>query len=292
MLLSPRRAAAVLALCGGLVISPLAGFATAAPGPVLASPAQVAAAPRLASADNFRDIAGSGAGYAAQGSHRLNKGVIYRSNALTLSDADLATVEGLGLAEVIDMRNDDEIASAPDRVPAGASYVNIQILAGNLAEQAGKLRSPEEAKELLRSFNRQFVSSPEAREGMAQTLTRIAEQPGPVVFHCTAGKDRTGWATYLLQSLVGVDADTIMRDYLLTNEYSAASIEATVAHIAETRGPEAAAVIRPLLGVDRSYLEAGITQLTSDYGTVDKYLRDGLGLRPQVITALRAKLIK
>ncbi len=112
------------------------------------------------------------------------------------------------------------------------------------------------------------------------------------MFHCTAGKDRTGWATYLLQSIVGVDSDTIMGDYLLTNEYSAASIEATVAHIAATRGPEAAAVIRPLLGVDRSYLEAGIAQLTTDYGTVDKYLRDGLGLRPQVVNALRAKLLE
>ncbi|MGF0316972.1 tyrosine-protein phosphatase [Nocardia fluminea] len=292
MFLSTRRATTVLALCGGLVFSPLSGAALAAPTSVLTSPAQVADAPRLVSADNFRDIAGTGAGYPAQGSHRLNKGVIYRSNALTLSDADLATVEGLRLAEVIDMRNDDEIASAPDRVPAGASYVNIQILAGDLAEQAGKLRSPEEARELLRSFNREFVTSPQAREGMAQTLTRIAEQPGPIVFHCTAGKDRTGWATYLLQSLVGVDSDTIMNDYLLTNEYSAASIEATVAHIAATRGPEAAAVIRPLLGVDRSFLEAGITQLTSDYGTVDKYLRDGLGLRPQVVNALRAKLVK
>ncbi|MFD3742913.1 tyrosine-protein phosphatase [Nocardia sp. NPDC058633] len=292
MSLSTRRAAAVLALGGGLLISPLSGAAVAAPGPVLAGPARIADAPRLASADNFRDIAGTGAGYPAQGSHRLNKGVIYRSNALTLSDADLATLDGLRPAEVIDMRNDDEIAAAPDRVPAGASYVNIQILAGDLAEQAGKLRSPEEARQLLCSFNREFVTSPDARDGMARTLTRIADQPGPVVFHCTAGKDRTGWATYLLQSIVGVDSDTIMRDYLLTNEYSAASIEATVAHIAATRGPEAAVVIRPLLGVDRSYLEAGITQLTSDYGTVDKYLRDGLGLRPQVVSALRAKLIK
>ncbi|WP_043656061.1 tyrosine-protein phosphatase [Nocardia thailandica] len=292
MFLTPRRATVALALCAGLVISPLSGAAVAAPGPVLTSPARGADAPRLASADNFRDIAGTGAGYGAQGSHRLNKGVIYRSNALTLSDADLATVEGLGIAEVLDLRNDGEIASAPDRVPAGAAYVNIQILAGDVAEQAGRLRSPEEAKELLRTFNRQFVTEPQAREGMARTLTRIAEQPGPIVFHCTAGKDRTGWVAYLLQSLVGVDADTIMRDYLLTNEYSAASIEATVAHITATRGPEAAAVFRPLLGVDRSYLEAGITQLVQDYGTVDKYLRDGLGLRPQVLSALRAKLVK
>ncbi|MGS2806001.1 tyrosine-protein phosphatase [Nocardia sp. MW-W600-9] len=293
MSVSPRRAAAAFALCAGLTISPMTGIAVAAPGPVLASPVAPAAdAPRLASVDNFRDVAGTGAGYGAQGSHRLNKGAIYRSNALTLNDADLATVQGLGIADVIDMRNESEIAQAPDRVPAGASYVNIPILAGDLNQVPGGINTPEQAAELLRTANRMFVTDAAAKQGMAQTLTRIAEQPGPVVIHCTAGKDRTGWAVYLLQSLVGVDADTIMSDYLLTNEYSAASIEATIAHITATRGPAAAAIYRPFLVVDRSYLESGITQLTSDYGTVDKYLRDGLGLRPQVITALRAKLIK
>ncbi|WP_328712793.1 tyrosine-protein phosphatase [Nocardia salmonicida] len=280
-----RRAIVALALCCGLF---------AAISCTAANPQQPVAAdaPRLAGADNFRDIAGTGAGYVAQGSHRVRKGAIYRSNALTFGDADLAAVQGLGIADVIDMRNASEIAKAPDRVPPGASYVNIPILAGDVSQIPGGITSPEQAAELLRTANRMFVTDAVAREGLAQTLTRIAEQPGPVVIHCTAGKDRTGWTAYLLQSLVGVDADTSMNDYLLTNEYSAASIEATIAQITATRGPQAAAVYRPFLVVDRTYLEAGIAQLNSDYGTVDKYLRDGLGLRPEVVDALRAKLVQ
>jgi protein-tyrosine phosphatase len=286
MFRSIGRAAVALTLCSGMFAAAISSVAANPQQPVAAD------APRLSSVDNFRDIAGTGAGYDAQGSHRVNKGAIYRSNALTFNDADLATVEGLGIADVIDMRNASEIAQAPDRVPAGASYVNIPILAGDISQIPGGITSPEQAAELLRTANRMFVTDAAAREGLAQTLTRIAEQPGPVVIHCTAGKDRTGWAVYLLQSLVGVDAATSMNDYLLTNEYSAASIAATIAHITATRGPQAAAIYRPLLVVDRTYLEAGITQLKSDYGTVDKYLRDGLGLRPQVVNALRAKLIK
>ncbi|MEV6224553.1 tyrosine-protein phosphatase [Nocardia fluminea] len=286
MFRSIRRAAVALTLCSGMFAAAISSVAADPQQPVAAD------APRLSSVDNFRDIAGTGAGYDAQGSHRVNKGAIYRSNALTLSDADLATVQGLGIADVIDMRNASEIAQAPDRVPARASYVNIPILAGDISQIPGGITSPEQAAELLRTANRMFVTDVAAREGLAQTLTRIAEQPGPVVIHCTAGKDRTGWAVYLLQSLVGVDAATSMNDYLLTNEYSAASIAATIAHITATRGPQAAAIYRPLLVVDRTYLEAGITQLKADYGTVDKYLRDGLGLRPHVVNALRAKLIK
>jgi protein-tyrosine phosphatase len=286
MFRSIGRAAVALTLCSGMFAAAISSVAANPQQPVAAD------APRLSSVDNFRDIAGTGAGYDAQGSHRVNKGAIYRSNALTFNDADLATVEGLGIADVIDMRNASEIAQAPDRVPAGASYVNIPILAGDISQIPGGITSPEQAAELLRTANRMFVTDAAAREGLAQTLTRIAEQPGPVVIHCTAGKDRTGWEVYLLQSLVGVDAATSMNDYLLTNEYSAASIAATIAHITATRGPQAAAIYHPLLVVDRTYLEAGITQLKSDYGTVDKYLRDGLGLRPQVVNALRAKLIK
>ncbi|MFC9661828.1 tyrosine-protein phosphatase [Nocardia sp. NPDC127606] len=280
-----RRAIVALALCCG-VLAAISCTAADPQQPVAAD------APRLAGADNFRDIAGIGAGYTAQGGHRVRKGAIYRSNALTFDDADLAAVQGLGIADVIDMRNASEIAKAPDRVPAGASYVNIPILAGDVSQIPGGITSPEQAAELLRTANRMFVTDAAAREGLAQTLTRIAEQPGPVVIHCTAGKDRTGWTAYLLQSLVGVDADTSMNDYLLTNEYSAASIEATIAQITAARGPQAAAVYRPFLVVDRTYLEAGITQLNSDYGTVDKYLRDGLGLRAEVVDALRAKLVE
>ncbi|WP_433565061.1 tyrosine-protein phosphatase [Nocardia sp. CA-151230] len=298
MSVSWRRSAVVVALSAGLLASPLLGNVVDAQLSALPAAAakpktdQAADAPRLASVDNFRDVAGTGAGYDAQGSHHVNKGVFYRSNALTPNDSDLATLNGLHLSGVFDLRSSSEIAAKQDRVPAGAAYVNIPILGGDLSSAVAKLKSPDDAANFMRDINRLFVTGADERAGFANLLTQLAGQDGPAVFHCTAGKDRTGWAAYLLLSIAGVDSDTIMNDYLLTNQYSAASIAATLAQIKAAKGDAAAALYQPLLGVDRSYLQAGIDQLTATYGSVDKYLKDGLGLKGQTIEQLKHKLIQ
>ncbi|MFE3225209.1 tyrosine-protein phosphatase [Nocardia sp. NPDC059228] len=298
MSVSWRRSAVVVALSVGLLASPLLGNVVDAQLSALpaatAEPKsdQAADAPRLASVDNFRDVAGTGAGYDAQGSHHVNKGVFYRSNALTPNDSDLATLNGLHLSSVFDLRSSSEIAAKQDRVPAGAAYVNIPILGGDLSGAVAKLKSPDDAANFMRDINRLFVTGADERAGFANLLTQLAGQDGPAILHCTAGKDRTGWAAYLLLSIAGVDSDTIMNDYLLTNQYSAASIAATLAQIKAAKGDAAAALYQPLLGVDRSYLQAGIDQLTATYGSVDKYLKDGLGLKGQTIEQLKHKLIQ
>ncbi|MET8427575.1 tyrosine-protein phosphatase [Nocardia sp. NPDC004860] len=298
MSVSWRRSAVVVALSAGLLASPLLGNVvdaqlSALPAATAKPKAdQAADAPRLASVDNFRDVAGTGAGYDAQGSHHVDKGVFYRSNALTPNDSDLATLNGLHLSSVFDLRSSSEIAAKQDRVPAGAAYVNIPILGGDLSSAVAKLKSPDDAANFMRDINRLFVTGTDERAGFANLLTQLAGQDGPAVFHCTAGKDRTGWAAYLLLSIAGVDSDTIMNDYLLTNQYSAASIAATLAQIKAAKGDAAAALYQPLLGVDRSYLQAGIDQLTATYGSVDKYLKDGLGLKGQTIEQLKHKLIQ
>ncbi|WP_433593134.1 tyrosine-protein phosphatase [Nocardia sp. CA-145437] len=292
-----RRTAVVVALSAGLFASPLlgniaGGELSALPVAAAKPSTAVADAPRLGSVDNFRDVAGTGAGYDAQGSHHVNKGVFYRSNALAANDADLATLNGLHLTAVYDLRTGGEIATKPDRVPAGASYTNISILSGDVSGGMGNLTSPAAAREAMRALNRQFVTGAFERARFAELLTQLADQQGPAVFHCTAGKDRTGWTSYLLLSLAGVDQQTIMNDYLLTNEYSAKSIAATLAQITAAKGAAAAAIYQPLLGVEASFLQAGVDQLVADYGSVDKYLKDGLGLKGQTIEQLKHKLIQ
>ncbi|MVU83369.1 protein-tyrosine-phosphatase [Nocardia sp. ET3-3] len=285
-------------ISAGLLASPFLGSVAADHSALLAVPAasakpnkeQVADAPRLASVVNFRDVAGTGQGYPAQGSHHLNKGVFYRSNALTPNDADLATLNALHLSTVFDLRSSDEIAQKGDRVPAGAKYENISIFSGNLSTGVPSFTSPDDARKFMRDINKSFVSDAGERGKFADLLTQLADQQGPAVFHCTAGKDRTGWASYLLLSLARVDDATIMSDYLLSNDYLAVSNAATLAQIKAAKGEAAAAVYAPLLGVDRTYLQAGIDQLVADYGSVDKYLKDGLGLNGHTIEQLRHKL--
>lgn len=247
-------------------------------------------APRLTSVDNFRDVAGPDGGYPAAFGLRVQPGVFYRSNALTTSDADAEVLDALGISAVYDLRTDPEVADKPDRVPTGAAYVRHPLLSGNLSA-ASDLKTPDDAREFMRGINRSFVTDPVVRAELGAMLTEFATTDGPQLFHCTEGKDRAGWTAAMLLSLVGVDRETVYADYLLTNEYSAERIEATLAAAAEARGPEKAAVYAPMLGVERGFLEAGFDQLESDYGTVHNYLLTGLGLSPQAIAALTAKLV-
>ncbi len=151
----------------------------------------------------------------------MNKGVFYRANAITPKGDDMSNLEKLGLTKVYDLRTEPEIASKPDVLPDGVAYENIPILSGNIAEMIAKIKSPEDSRSMMQDMNRAFVTGATERAGFAQLLTGLAETEGAQVFHCTAGKDRTGWTSFLLLSIAGVDRSVIMNDYLLTNEYTA-----------------------------------------------------------------------
>lgn len=291
------RVVAGLALVGGLafmgsgaaaVAEPLVGGTGSSGFGSSESPA-IPATPVLASVDNFRDVAGLDAGYQGNGGLHLNRGKIYRSNALTPNDADLATLETLGITRVYDLRTEPEIAGKEDRLPAGATRTWLPTLSGDLGATSA-LKTPADSVEFMKSMNRKFVTDATVRKSFTDLFTDIANSSGAQVIHCTAGKDRTGWAAAVLQSFAGVSRETVMSDYLLTNQYSAASIDRQLAGVAAARGPEAAALYSPLLHVDASYLQAGLDQLQSDYGSVANYLISGLGLSPQTIAALTAKL--
>lgn len=249
-------------------------------------------APRLASVPNFRDVAGTGAGYAGDRGAHLNKGVFYRSDALVPNDADLATLEGLKLSEVIDLRTDQEVADKADRLPAGVTYTRVPILSGNINDMVAKIKSPEDARNMMRQMNVAFATGDAERAAFKTELTDLANASGPSVFHCTAGKDRTGWTAMLLQSIAGVDDATIMQDYLLTNEYNKDWAAKTRAYIASTQGEQVALLFEPLLGVESSYLQSGLDAVKTNYGSIDKYLTDGVGLSADTIAKLKAKLLR
>jgi len=267
---------------GSLDFAPFgsAGFGSSAP---------TVETPRLASVDNFRDVAGPG--YTNTLGLRLNTGVFYRANAITPTDADLATLGSLGLSAIYDLRTNEEVAQKPDRPVDGAEYVRIPILSGDLAAGVAKLKTPDDARRFMQDMNRSFVTDPAARAGFAQLLTDLADTSGPQLYHCTAGKDRTGWTSALLLGIAGASRETVMDDYLLTNEYSAASIERTYQGITATQGQAVADVYRPLLGVDASYLQAGLDELKAQYGTLENYLHTGLGLSQTTIGKLALKLL-
>lgn len=253
--------------------------------------------PRLSSIANFRDVAGNeGGGYEALANRHLKRGVIYRSNDLaSASDEDLATLASLNIKHVYDLRSATEIADplvgGADKIPAGADYTNIPINFGDLAALAQSLQSPDEGRQFMVDVNRSFITDPAKREGLKQALTAIADSDGPVLIHCTGGKDRTGWISALLLTLSGVQEQTIIDDYLLSNEYLAESNAQALAQIRAGLGEQAALNIEPVLGVDKTYLAAAFEQMRADYGGPIAYLADGLGMEQMTIAKLAKKLV-
>lgn len=246
--------------------------------------------PILSSIDNFRDIAGTTSVYTTSHDGTMRTGVFYRANALTLSAADQATLSSLGISDVYDLRTPSEIASAPDVLPDGATYTNIDIIGSGTSGSnitSVSVTSAAAAKAMMQQANVSFVSDAGMRAQFTTLFNDLASADGAALFHCTAGKDRTGWTAAMLLSIAGVDSATIMENYLATNDYTRQRIAATLAAMP----PAMAAIYEPLLGVDASYLQAGLDEITSQYGTVDNYLKEGLGLSQETIYVLRGKMV-
>nr|WP_218178345.1 tyrosine-protein phosphatase [Pseudomonas putida] len=247
--------------------------------------------PRLAGMDNFRDIAGTTSAYTTSHDGTMRAGVFYRSNALTPTAADLATLNGLGISDVYDLRTPSEIASTPDTLPDGASYTNIDII-GSTTSGSNitniSFSSAEQARAMMQETNRAFVNDASMRGQFAVLFNELAAADGAALFHCTAGKDRTGWTAAVLLSIAGVDEATIMSNYLATNDYTAARVAATLAAMPASM----AEIYAPLLGVEASYLQAGLDEISADYGNMENYLKQGLGLSQETIYVLRGKMVR
>ena len=247
--------------------------------------------PRLAGIDNFRDIAGTTTANSTAHDGTMRAGVFYRSNALTPTAADLATLNGLGIKSVYDLRTPSEIASTPDTMPSGAIYQNIDII-GSTTSGANittvSFKSAADAIAMMQETNRAFVSDAGMRGQFNLLFNELAGVDGAALFHCTAGKDRTGWTAAVLLSIAGVDNATIMSNYLATNDYTAERVAKTLAMMP----PSMAAIYAPLLGVEASYLQAGLDQVTAQYGSMDNYLKQGLGLSQETIYVLRGKMVE
>lgn len=247
---------------------------------------------RLATVPNFRDAAGdAGHGYRGDGGAHMRQGILFRSdNLAAISDDDAQAMSDLGIVTIYDLRSDEEVEAAPDRPVPGVERRHLPIDVGATeAEHFAHMNDPEEGREFMRELNRDFVTDAQALEQFGTMLAQIADTEGAVLYHCTAGKDRTGWISMLLQHIAGADDATIMQDYLLTNEYIADTVEPTLDRIEEAGlNPE---IFRPMILVEESFLQAGLDEVAKVYGDLDTYLTDGLGLDTAQIETLKAKML-
>ena len=234
----------------------------------------------LASAPNFRDVGG----YRTGDGKWVKMGLLYRSDGLdALTDADIATVQALGIKLVCDLRTDGERASKPDKEIPGATNEQINIIGedeltaqitaavtgGDKAAQE-KFLGNGKAEQLLIDGGRSFVSGANPLAEYRQLFSRI-EDPNylPTLMHCSAGKDRTGWGSAAVLTALGVPKATVMQDYLLSNEYLQAKNEKTYAQTATLIDRT---LLEPVLTVKKQYLGASFSEVAAKYKTFDKYL--------------------
>jgi protein-tyrosine phosphatase len=257
----------------------------------------------LAGAPNARDLGGTPA---ADG-RRVRAGVLIRAGGLgRLVDDDLPVLESLGVRCVVDLRAEAEIEVAPPDRLAGDpkvvhlpvhdpehpvfTYVSAVMLGHDLGAYEALAR--EGTASAMAAIYRWFVTGASARDGFAAAL-RLAAQPDslPLLYHCSAGKDRTGWFTVVLLTALGADEATIRADYLRTNEAAGAVNEAILGAMLVRRPGVDLDAIRPVLEVRPEYLDAGYTEVDRVYGSFDRYLRDGLDLDDAARHELRANLL-
>ena len=237
----------------------------------------------LAGASNFRDLGG----YPARNGSRIRWRQIFRSNHLGhLTDSDIEVVRGLGVRSAFDFRGSVERAEALcglAEITVHSLPIEPTVVATLRAiRAAGTTISSAEAQEVMRDSYRNYVrhSTPSFRALFAHLL----EDRAPLVIHCTAGKDRTGFACALILHALGVPDDLIAQDYLLTNRLY-------------RRDPSASGDlpddVRQVLGsVEASFLAAAFDAIDADYGNLENYFRDGLGLMPGERARLEARYLE
>ena len=223
----------------------------------------------LAGASNFRDLGG----YLGSDGRSVRWRKLFRSDHLgALTPDDARTLGELGVGRAFDFRGATERAAVPYDVQGVAQYSlpiepTVVQRMKDLVE-AGQTVSPEQTVALMQQTYRAFVHDNAAR--FATLFEHLLESDAPLVFHCTAGKDRTGWAAALLLTALGVDEEQIMEDYLLTNQY--------FRRPAQMYGQLSEEALDALWRVQPSYLMASVDVVRAQHGSVDRYLTQVLGI--------------
>jgi len=240
---------------------------------------------------NLRDLGG----YVGLGGRAVRWRQVFRSDALhALTPADLDVVAGLGLRAVYDLRRTVEC----ERQPTVIDGVRIERLCVGDDVEHGPELLDQILDGSLPAADDAFVVDlyvgmlRDAAQVFGDVLTRLAAPDGlPALFHCTAGKDRTGLAAALLLTVLGVDRETILDDYELTNEYRSNRRIEELRPMIEAAGVDVEAV-RPFLSARRPVLRGALTWVDEAHGGVEAYLLGPAQVSLETLGALRERLLE
>ena len=247
---------------------------------------------------NFRDLGG----YANEQGQQVKWGVLYRSGTFAHSSkADLQGLQQLQLATLIDFRSGGEKEEEPNQLPQPASFTVVEIptldegnkaLVGEVMErvESGNFDGFDPDQFML-TANRQFAT--EFTPQFRQFIHTVLDAEGkPVAWHCSAGKDRTGFASAILLRVLGVPQETVMRDYMESKQHALEARKNQLLLLRVFKGEEAADKLAIMMGVEEAWLLAAFEEIDARWGSFDNYVSEGLQLTDRDIAKLRKQLLE
>lgn len=255
----------------------------------------------LDGAVNVRDVGGYPSSYGL----RVERGRLFRGDALSkLSGLDVERLDRLGLRTVIDFRSPGEVLlSGADRLPFGIEFVSLPVGGGDLGtvyeliasgdhERQRRELGDGRAASLMVAINRGFVTDARQREAFGAAL-RVACSAGrmPLLYHCSGGKDRAGWMTAIVLTVLGVPREIVLQDYLLSNDLHRAGYAKLRVDLVKTGIVADPELLRPILEQSATYLGAAFEEADRRYGSFGRFVTRGLEVSDGMLGELRRALL-
>lgn len=239
---------------------------------------------------NFRDLGG----YVTDDGREVSWRKIFRCGHLAnLSEQDLELLADLNVTAVHDFRREDEQQRSPSQPIQAEFYNDYAMSIGSMSKfweyMASEKLTAESAHELVVGSYRSCVQDV-APHYARLFRSLLANSANASIFHCSAGKDRTGLAAALILSALGVSRDTVVNDYMLTREYfdSDGLILTVEQHLRDAKVEQwERSWLQPYCGVHQDNIEAFFDGLESGYGSVENYLQQGLELSDKDLQVFR-----
>lgn len=218
---------------------------------------------------NFRDLGG----IRTQDGRYVKWGRLFRSDDLhSLTDDDLVYLASIPIKTIVDFRSEDEIKAAPDRVPTtvNASYP-YSMNPGNLSDISSLFSMMASGMDtLMQQLNIELVSDTATVNRYRDFFALLQKEENiPLLYHCSAGKDRTGMASALILFALNVDERTILDNYMLSNIYLGDKYAQYIEQLPQ---------LKPLFEVQENYILSGINHIREAHGSVENYLRTVLNV--------------
>lgn len=235
----------------------------------------------LTNQPNFREIGG----IQTLDGRMVKYGTLYRSGDLSrLSETDIRRIEKIGIRMIIDFRSDRELINYPTPKISTVAETRRITIVDSARETAERMLQENDAHGLenilIRDYKRMVNDH---QDDFREFFTILANtEQLPLMYHCAAGKDRTGLATYLLLIALGVSSEEARKDYFRSNVHLKEVLEKVIRKVREAGNPNAE-IIRPLMEVRAEYLDAALEEIGNKFGTVERFLTEAIHADMEVL---------